>query len=81
MERAKGAALRMLSRRSHSRRELTAKLEEREHPPDAVASALDRLEAVGLQSDAEFAEAFARSKWRQTRWAPSKIKAVGSSAY
>lgn len=28
----------------------------------------------GLQSDADFAEVFARSKWRQSRWAPSRIR-------
>ena len=29
-----------------------------------------------LQSDAEFAEVFARSKWRQSKWAPSRIRTV-----
>ena len=29
-----------------------------------------------LQSDAEFAEVFARSKWRQSKWAPSRIRMV-----
>jgi hypothetical protein len=77
VEEAKGAALKILSSRSHSRKELRAKLEERGHAPEAIAAALDRLEAVGLQSDAEFAEVFARSKWRQTKWGPSRIKAVG----
>ena len=28
----------------------------------------------GLQSNADFAEVFARSKWRQSRWAPSRIR-------
>lgn len=74
VERAKGAALRLLSQRSHSRKELITKLEEREHPHDAISSALDRLSEVGLQSDAEFADVFARSKWRQVKWAPAKIK-------
>ena len=30
----------------------------------------------GLQSDREFAAVFARSKWRQSRWAPSRIRIV-----
>ena len=76
VERTKAAALRLLSRRSHSRKELTTKLEERKYPVEAITVALDRLGAVGLQSDEEFAEAFARSKWRQTKWSPSKIKMV-----
>ena len=32
----------------------------------------------GLQSDAEFATVFARSKWRQSRWAPSRIRIVST---
>lgn len=30
----------------------------------------------GMLSDAQFAETFARSKWRQARWAPSRIRMV-----
>ena len=78
MERAKSSALKLLSQRSHSRKELITKLEEREHQFDAVARALDRLSEVGLQSDQEFAEVFTRSKWRQAKWAPSKIKSVST---
>lgn len=76
MEGAKAYALKLLSSRSHSRKELTAKMLEREHLEDAIDGALDRLEEVELQSDAEFAEVFARSKWRQAKWGPSRIKAV-----
>ena len=32
----------------------------------------------GLQSDREFAAVFARSKWRQSRWAPSRIRIVSA---
>ena len=32
----------------------------------------------GQQSDAEYAEILARSKWRQSRWAPSRIRMVRS---
>lgn len=41
-----------------------------------MRGALDRLAAVGLQSDAEFAETFARSKWRQSKWGPRRIEGV-----
>jgi SOS response regulatory protein OraA/RecX len=75
VEKAKSAALRMLGRRAHSRKELRRKLEDRGHPLEATDAALDRLTKVGLQSDREFAETFARSKWRQVKWGPGKIKA------
>ena len=77
LEDAKAHALRLLSLRSHSRKELVNKLTERGHSPNAVTAALDRLEEVGLQSDQEFAEAFVRSKWRQSKWGPSRLKSVG----
>ena len=31
----------------------------------------------GMQSDREYAAVLARSKWRQSRWAPSRIRMVG----
>ena len=73
VERAKASALRMVGRRSHSRDELRRKLQEREYPDGVIQSVLDRLEEVGLQSDAEHAVIFARSKWRQSRWSPRRI--------
>ncbi|KAI7845799.1 hypothetical protein COHA_000711 [Chlorella ohadii] len=73
LESAKQAALKMLSSRAHSRKELKTKLLERGHELHDVRDALDRLEAVGLQSDAEFAETFARSKWRQSKWGARRI--------
>lgn len=35
----------------------------------------------GLQSDAEFVTIFARSKWRQSRWAPSRIRIVSRNVF
>lgn len=46
---AKQAALKLLSGRSHSRRELKTKLLERGHELGDVRAALDRLQEVGLQ--------------------------------
>ncbi|MBY6192058.1 recombination regulator RecX [Microbulbifer agarilyticus] len=55
------AALELLSRRDHSRRELTQKLSPKF--PDADFSALFlRLEELNYQSDQRFAEMFARSR-------------------
>lgn len=73
VERAKASALRMIGRRSHSRDELRRKLQEREYDDEVICCVLDRLEEVALQSDAEHAVIFARSKWRQSRWSPKKI--------
>lgn len=66
----------MLSRRSHSKRELKKKLEERGYDHAPVEHVLTRLEQVGLQSDQEFALVFARGKWRQSQWGPGKIRKV-----
>lgn len=72
-EAAKNAALRLLSMRSHSRKELKQRLIEKGYALEAARRALDRLQEVGLQSDREFAEVFARSKWRQSKWSAGKI--------
>ncbi|KAK9814773.1 hypothetical protein WJX72_011246 [[Myrmecia] bisecta] len=71
---AKNSASGMLSRRPHSRHMLETKLLERGHEPQAIKEAIDRLEEVGLHSDTEYAEVYARSKWRQARWAPLRIR-------
>lgn len=74
VEDAKAAALKLLSSRAHSRKELKAKLLERGHELSDARAALDRLAAVGLQSDEEFAATFARSKWRQSKWGARRIE-------
>lgn len=73
VERATAAASASLARRPHSRAELAAKLARRGFDPRAAEAALARLEALGMQSDAEFAAAFARGKWRAGLWAPARI--------
>jgi regulatory protein len=55
-------AVRLLARREHSRRELSRKLAERDFPEAEREAALDRLEREGLQSDARFAEEYARMR-------------------
>lgn len=55
-------ALDALSRRSRSASELTRWLREREHDPEEIASAVERLTASGLLDDAKFAAVFARSR-------------------
>ena len=62
VEKAREAALRLLDRSRKTRHELEKKLIEREHGPEAVTQALDRLARVGVVDDVEYAKAFVRSK-------------------
>ena len=62
VDKAREAALRLLDRSRKTRRDLARKLIEREHGPEAVTAALDRLARVGLVDDVEYAKAFVRSK-------------------
>ncbi|AUX19790.1 hypothetical protein SOCEGT47_002430 [Sorangium cellulosum] len=54
-------ALRLLSFRARSARELEKRLIEKGEPPELAATAIARLTANGLLDDARFAEAMARS--------------------
>ena len=56
------AAVGLLARREHSARELRGKLMGKGYPAEMVNSALEKLIARGLLSDARFAEVFARSR-------------------
>ena len=53
------AAVRALTRRPHARRDLGRKLVRKQHPPEAVEAALERLEARGLIDDRRFAQQYA----------------------
>jgi len=59
---AREAALRLLAVRARSRAELERRLGPRGLPEEAVAVALDRLEAVGLVDDEAFAKEYAESR-------------------
>lgn len=41
-----------------------------------VAGLMRRVHLQGMHSNREYAELFAQSKWRQSRWAPSRIRRV-----
>lgn len=63
--RLRGAALELLGRREHSRRELAGKLSARFDLPvtsSALQQCLDQLAVDGYQSDERFAEVFVRSR-------------------
>jgi regulatory protein len=56
------AALDLLARREHSRRELERKLAARAFPEALVANVLDALERTGALAQARFTESFVRSR-------------------
>lgn len=61
-EQARALCLRLLTKRSRTRAELHGKLAKRGYPEDISASVLDRLAAVGLVDDADFAEQWVQSR-------------------
>lgn len=56
------AALRLLARREHSRKELFNKLAYKGYGKDEVMAALDELARQGWQNDQRYAECYARSR-------------------
>ena len=67
IEAAQRAALRALARRAQARFDLRRRLLQKQHPPAAVDSALDRLAATGLLDDVRFAIDYAAAKVRRGR--------------
>jgi regulatory protein len=68
------AALELLARREHTRREITRKLLERGFSDDVIAPALDELERKGSLADARFTDSFVRSRIAKGR-GPQRIRA------
>ncbi|WP_025735479.1 recombination regulator RecX [Mycobacterium genavense] len=69
-EQARALCLRLLTARSRTRAELSGQLAKRGYPGDVSARVLDRLTAVGLVDDRDFAEQWVRS--RHTRAGKSR---------
>jgi len=63
---AREIALRRLSVRARSRKELTQDLKSRDVPADAAAEVLDRFAEVGLINDAAFAQEWVESRGRRS---------------
>jgi regulatory protein len=61
-EQARALCLRLLTGRSRTRAELSGQLSKRGYPDDVRERVLERLAAVGLVDDAEFAEQWVRSR-------------------
>ena len=72
IEAAHRAAQRAIARRAHARFDLRRRLLQKQHPPDAVDAALERLSAAGLLDDARFAVDYAAAKARRGR-GPSRL--------
>ena len=71
---ARERALRLLARREHGARELTAKLRQRGADADTAEAAVSRLAERGLQSDDRYAETLARHRAGQG-YGPLRIRA------
>ena len=67
LEAAHRAALRAVARRAHARLDLRRRLLQKQHPPDAVDGALERLSSAGLLDDTQFASDYAAAKARRGR--------------
>jgi len=61
MSEARAAALRLLTRRDYTAKELRTRLLDRDLPEDEVASVVDALTAQGLVNDRRVAESFVRA--------------------
>ena len=62
IEGALRSALRHLARRAFARVDLDRRLRRKGHPPEAVATALERLEAQGLLDDVAFARGYVETR-------------------
>lgn len=61
-EQARALCLRLLTARSRTRAELSARLAKRGYPDEVSTQVLDRLTAVGLVDDTDFAEQWVQSR-------------------
>ncbi len=72
MTKAFDSAVRLLSRREHSRVELYDKLKQKGYNPVEIKNALEECERMDLQNDYRFVEIYSRSRIRQG-YGPLKI--------
>ena len=64
VDKAKDVALRLLGRRSYTRREIVRKLRGRQFRKQAIEDALQRLEQVGLVDDRTFSRSWVQERMR-----------------
>ncbi|HHF7373227.1 recombination regulator RecX [Legionella bozemanae] len=78
MTKAFDSAVRLLSRREHSRVELYDKLKQKGYNPIEIKNALEECQRLDLQNDYRFVEIYSRSRIRQG-YGPLKISQELSS--
>jgi regulatory protein len=78
MTKAFDSAVRLLSRREHSRVELYDKLKQKGYNPIEIKNALEECQRLDLQNDYRFVEIYSRSRIRQV-YGPLKISQELSS--
>ena len=72
---AKAQIMRFLEYKPRTRRELYDKLvDDKGYDSTDANEALDAIQRYGAQSDAAYAEAFARYKWRQSKWSAWRVR-------
>lgn len=72
--RAYQSAIRHLSYRAHSKKELLDKLLRKKHEPDACEYALEKVEELGLINDWDYSAELAKSLLEQKGYAPNRIR-------
>lgn len=73
LQRARKAAMSLLSYRIRTAAELHGRLADKGFSEAEADAIVRELQEAGLQSDADFAAAFVRSKWRASQWSPRRI--------
>jgi SOS response regulatory protein OraA/RecX len=75
VDRAKSQILRFLNYKPRTKSELMTKLvDDKLYDPEIATSAIAYLEDKKIISDVDYAEQWARYKWRAAKWAPRRIR-------
>jgi regulatory protein len=67
------AALALLARRDHFRRELENKLKAKDYPSDEIEGAISRCEAAALVDDLRVGERFVEIRAKDRGWGPRRL--------
>ncbi|CAM6093213.1 unnamed protein product [Calypogeia fissa] len=71
---AKKYVMGLLARGPQTESNLRSKLVRKNVPPEIIDETINYVQTWGLQSDEEYADAFARSRWADNTWGPKRIK-------
>ncbi|NLV75851.1 MAG: recombination regulator RecX [Tissierellia bacterium] len=74
LSKAKDQALKFLTYRQRSKKEIINKLKSKGYEEDIIENTLSYLEEYGLVNDVEFAKAFMRDKINLNKFGPTRIK-------